>query len=123
MLRASLAFFDSTKLQQGMTFLLEDIMEAALRADFGPQAESIIEQWRRIDPRHEWAEEKIYGRTAQFCAWTRAQRKNGLSGLLSSLDPMYPAFYPIWVRNGVANLVSPEILDTFDGAEWDDPKW
>ncbi|MGT2457791.1 DUF6904 family protein [Cupriavidus basilensis] len=122
-LRSSLSFFDSTKRQQALTYALEDAIESALQSDFGKHAGEIIANWRRIDPRHAWAEEKLYSRGVQFCVWTKAQRKAGLAGLLASLDPMYPEMYPVWVGKGVKNLVSPEELDALDGTEWPDPPW
>lgn len=121
MLRAALAFFDCTKRHQAFTFALEDLVEAALIADFGANAPEIIANWQRIDPRMPWAEEKLSSRGAQFCQWTKAQRRVGLAGLLASLDPLYPSFYPEWTRKGVKHLVSPEALDALADAEWEDP--
>jgi hypothetical protein len=80
----------------------------------------LVEQWNRIDPAHPWPEEKLDSRAAQFSIWTKEERKTGISGLLSSLDPMYPTLYPIWVNQGVKYLVSP---DEFECSEWVDPNW
>ncbi|CAG9184034.1 DUF6904 family protein [Cupriavidus pampae] len=80
MLRAALAFFDCTKRHQAFTFALEDLVEAALIADFGANAPEIIANWQRIDPRMPWAEEKLSSRGAQFCQWSKAQRRVGLAG-------------------------------------------
>lgn len=123
MLRSSLGYFDSTKLQQAMTYWLEALIEEALAEDFGTAAPAIIEQWHRIDPAHPWAEEKLDSRGAQYCAWSKAERKAMLATLLASLDPMYPAYYQGMLRQGAKNLVSPETLDAFDGVEWADPRW
>lgn len=123
LLRESFAFFDSTKLQQGLTYELEDVIEQALDSDFGNDARLIVQQWGRLDARHPWAEEKINSRSAQYCAWTKTQRRRGLSGLLMSLDAMYPTLYPIWTRQGDKDLVSPDELDNWNSEEWPDPKW
>lgn len=122
-LRTSLSFIDSTKRQQALTYALEDAIESALCADFGIGAAEIIDRWKRIDPKHPWAEEKLHSRGALFSVWSKDQRKTGLAGLLASLDPMYPSFYPMWVRDGVTDLVSPEDLDSLASAEWVDPRW
>ncbi len=122
MLRSSMAFIDTTKWQQAVAYNLEAVIESALEADFGSQSGILIERWMRIDPAHPWPEEKFDSRGAIFCSWTKAERRKRLAGLLASLDPMYPAIYPIWLRNGDATLVSPEELDSWNGVEWPDPK-
>jgi hypothetical protein len=124
MLRDSLSFMPSTTRQQGLTYLLESIIESALDDDFGAKAEEILYQWGRLSTRHPWAADKIDSRCAQYCAWTKPQRKVGLAGLLMSLDAMYPATYPLYSRRGDAvPLVSPEELAAWEGLEWPDPKW
>lgn len=123
MLRASMAFMDTTKLQQAVTYNLEAVIESALQADFGARAEALLDRWMRIDPAHPWAEEKLISRGAVFSSWTKAERSKRLAGLLASLDPMYPAIYRMWSENGDTTLLSPEELDSWDDAEWADPKW
>jgi len=123
LLRDALAFMESKKPQLAMTYLLEDVIESALAEDFGPDAREIIEHWNRLDTRHRYAGTKIDSRCAQYCAWTKAQRRDGLSGLLLSLDSMYPALYPHWAKKGLTNLMAPEKLDEWEGLEWPDPKW
>jgi len=121
MLRASMAFIDTTKWQQAVAYNLEAVIESALEQDFGAAAESLKEHWMRIDPAHTWAEEKLNSRGAIFCSWTKAERKLRLSGLLVSLDPMYPWIYEQWVKNGDKTLVSPDELDAWADVEWPDP--
>ncbi|CAD0264234.1 conserved hypothetical protein [Pseudomonas veronii] len=123
MLRASLQTFDNTKLEQAMTYALEHIVLAALDDDFGVQAKAIIESWQRIDCRHPHPGQKLISRGAVFCSWSKKQRREGLAGLLASLDPMYPTLFPIWERNGAKHLIAPDILDSYEDADWVDPKW
>lgn len=123
MLRSSMSFIDTTKWQQAVAYNLEAVIESALEADFGAQAEVLIERWMRIDPAHPWPEEKLDSRGAIFSSWTKAERLKRLAGLLASLDPMYPVIYRMWLENGDTTLVSPEELDTWEGVEWCDPKW
>lgn len=123
MLRSSMSFIDTTKWQQAVAYNLEAVIESALEADFGSQAEVLIDRWMRIDPAHPWPEEKLDSRGAIFSSWTKAERLKRLAGLLASLDPMYPVIYRLWLENGDTTLVSPEELDTWEGIEWCDPKW
>lgn len=123
MLRSSMAFIDTSKWQQAVAYNLEAVIESALQDDFGAQSGVLLERWMRIDPAHPWAEEKLDSRGAIFASWTKAERRKRLSGLLLSLDPMYPSVYQIWLNNGDTTLVSPEELDSWDDAEWPDPKW
>ncbi|RTL47033.1 MAG: hypothetical protein EKK53_00830 [Burkholderiales bacterium] len=122
MLRASLAFIDTTKWQQAVAYNLEAVIESALEADFGTQSGALIDRWMAINPAHPWPEEKLDSRGAIFSSWTKAERRKRLAGLLASLSPMYPIMYPMWLRNGDATLVSPEELDSWQGVDWPDPK-
>ena len=123
LLRASLAFMESSKLQQAVAYNIEAVIESALRADFGSQSEVLIDRWMRIDPSHPWPIDKIISRGAIFCSWTKSERRRRLAGLLTSLDPMYPAIYPMWTGNGDRTLISPEELDSWEDVEWSHPKW
>lgn len=121
MLRASLSYFDSTKLQQMVAYSLEDIIEGAIEITFGADASDIKHYWYRINPEHRWVEEKLLSRTNVFCRWTPRQRKTNLVGLLQSLDPMYPVFYPMMTNAGTKGILSPQEYDAMDDAEWLDP--
>lgn len=123
MLRASMAFMDTTKWQQAVAYNLEAVIESALRDDFGAQSKVLVERWMQLDPAHPWLEEKLDSRGAIFSSWTKAERRKHFAGLLASLDPMYPTFYPMWLNNGDKTLVSPEELDSWDGVDWPDPGW
>lgn len=123
MLRASMAFIDTTKWQQAVAFNLEAVIESALESDFGSAAEELKFRWMRIDPAHPWAEEKMESRGGIFSSWTKAERKKNLLGLLLSLDPMYPAIYPMWVRQGDKTLIDPIELDSWANQDWPDPRW
>ena len=115
-----MAFIDTTQWQQAIAYNLEAVIESALEEDFGAAAQNLKERWTRIDPEHPWAEEKLNIRGAIFCSWTKAERKLRLAGLLASLDPMYPSFYPQWIMNGEKTLVSPDELDAWADVEWPD---
>jgi hypothetical protein len=83
----------------------------------------IRERWTRLDPDQPDIEDKLDSRGAQFCAWSKAERKARFAGLLASFDPMYAARYPHWVESGETGFVPPHELDALTGAEWPDPSW
>ncbi|MGH9622718.1 MAG: DUF6904 family protein [Bryobacteraceae bacterium] len=122
-LRDSLAFLDHGKEHQAIAYELEFLAGQALAAEFRENAAEIEAQWERLSARHAFLEENAETRAAQFAAWTKRERKNGLAGLLSSLDPMYPALYPIWIRDGRKHLVSPKEYAQWRGREFPDPNW
>jgi hypothetical protein len=122
-LRDSLAFIDHSKEHQSVAYELEFVVERALEGAFGEKASGIRTQWERLSARHPFLEENAETRAAQFAAWTKHERRDGLAGLLSSLDPMYPTLYPVWLRNGQTHLVSPEDYAQWNAKEFPDPKW
>lgn len=123
MLRASLAYFDSTKLQQSITYALESVIEQALDDDFGAAARSIRERWLRIDPAVQHLDDKLDSRGIQFSLWTKTQRKARFAGLMLSFDPLYEMFYGHRVKDGEPGLVSPAEYEALAGMEWPDPRW
>ena len=122
-LRDSLAFIDHTKEHQSVAYELEFVLEQALGTEFSQHAGGIKAQWERLSARHPFLEENAETRTAQFAAWTKRQRREGLLGLLSSLDPIYATLYPMWVRDGIKYLVSPEDYELWSQREFPDPHW
>ena len=112
-LRDSLAYIDHSKEHQAVTYELESILERAIKSEFKSNAAAVRAEWERLQPSHRFLEENAETRVAQFADWTSAQRQQCLAGLLTSLDPMYAALYPIWIRQGRRDLVSPN-----DFAAW-----
>ena len=124
MLRASMAYIDTGKCAQANAYALENVIEWALKSDFGHDlGESLAEKWMRINPDHPWAEEKLDSRGAFYCSLSKTERKKYIGAVLDSLTPMYPSLYPMWVRNGLNNLVSPDQFEQWEGMEWPDPRW
>lgn len=123
-LRASMGFIDTTKHMQANAYALEAVIQDGLKDDFGADiGELISAEWERIEPAHPFPEEALNSRGAMFCSWTKAQRRKGIVGLISSFSPMYSFMYPIWLRNGVPGLIAPEEFERWETAEWPDPKW
>ncbi|QXC52814.1 hypothetical protein KHC17_27125 (plasmid) [Agrobacterium salinitolerans] len=123
LLRQSLAFLNHTAKTQAITYALEAVIEDALREDFGAQAENIIALWQRLNPAQSQVFDMMNSRGGIFCSWTKAQRKSGFAQLLSSFDQMYDRFYPMRLKNGERNLISPAEFAAWDNAEWPDPRW
>jgi hypothetical protein len=67
LLRCSLAYFDSSKRQQAITYALEDVIETAINEAFGAEAASIAPEWRRMDA----------SQPVLFVVWRRAQTETG----------------------------------------------
>lgn len=122
MLRESLAFIDFSKKHQAITYALEWIIENAIEDDFGLNAAAIKEQWGRIDTAHPYPEEHLISRGGLFSSWSKTQRAKLTANLLASLDPMYSTIYKIRSANGESELISPELLESWEGREWPDPK-
>jgi hypothetical protein len=122
-LRDSLAFIDHSKEHQIVAYELEFVTEQALDAEFRENISDIRAQWQRLSARHPFLEENAETRAAQFAAWTKRERRKGLAGLLSSLDPMYPTLYSMGVRNESMHLISPEEYAQWNEREFPDPNW
>lgn len=121
--RQSMAFFETTKEMHAHVYALEAVIEQALRDAFGVEiGQRIIAEWERLDTNPLQSQQLLNGRCALFCAWTKAERKNRLTGLLASLGYLYPVLYDVWTRNGAKHLVSPSEYAEWEGAEWPDPR-
>lgn len=118
--RTSLAFMDHSKLCQAIAFDLEFVIEKAIRDQFknGDLADQIVREWEGLGPDSpDFTDQKMGTRIAQFAAWRKKERLNGLLGLLMSMNPLYDKIlHDIWVRSGVKNLVPPADLE-----QWSDP--
>jgi len=123
LLRQSLAFLRHTAKTQSITYAFEAVIEDALREDFGAQAVHIIGLWQRLDPAQSEVFDMMNSRGGIYCSWTKAQRKAGFAQLLSSFDPMYDRFYPMRLKNGEKNLISPTEFAVWQNAEWPNPHW
>ena len=123
LLRQSLAFLSHTAKTQSITYAFEAVIEDALREDFGAQAVHIIGLWQRLDPAQSEVFDMMNSRGGIYCSWTKAQRKAGFAQLLSSFDPMYDRFYPMRLKNGEKNLISPTEFAVWQNAEWPNPHW
>jgi hypothetical protein len=122
MMREGLAFMDHGKEHQAVVYELEHILEVAIDTQFKGGATAVKAQWRRLDPAGPYLEENVETRVAQFAGWSKTERRRGLAGLLSSLDPLYERMYPYWVKSGVPYLVSPADYALWNDREFPDPK-
>lgn len=117
MLREALAFMDSTKLQQAMTYALEAVVEDAIEAAFGPKAAGVKAAYQRINPRDPAPEQKLGSRLQAFMGWSKIRRRDMLENLLETFDQMYPAKYHFHAQSGKTGLIDPAYFDRF--AEYD----
>jgi hypothetical protein len=124
-LRDSLAFMDHSKEHQAVAWELEFMIEEAIESEFKDKAPQIKEQWQRLSANHPFMEENASTRVAQFAAWSEKDRRNGLEGLLTSLDPMYPRMYPFWVKSrkqDASYLIAPADFEVWKGREFPNPE-
>lgn len=122
LLRGSLAFMDSSKQHQAMTYALEYLIENAVKTIFPENSEDILDQWEHINVKHPFALEAINSRGYAFCKMTGAKRKSHLSGIVASLSPTYNIMYEHWCKSS-PNLISPKTYESYSNLEWPDPKW
>lgn len=122
LMRASLAYLDSSALAQAMTYALEAVIEDALREDFPVNSQQIIDLWKQLptDPR---GIAKLDGRGALFCSWSKGERARKFISLLSSFSTMYELTYPRRVEAGEKGLIDLAQLQALEGLEWPDPRW
>lgn len=122
LIRDSLAFFDSSKSQQSVTYELESLIEEAVAECFKEKSASIVDAFSILSCRHPASEENLRGRTSVFCGLNKADRKFYLRGILVSLDPSYDHSYELFYKN-TKDLLPPEVFKEAEKYECPDPKW
>lgn len=122
LMRASLAYLDSSALSQAMAYALEAVIEDSLKEDFAANSARIIELWRRL-PTDPGGLAKLDSCSALFCSWSKSERARKFTSLLSSFFSFYEVTYPRRSKDGETDLVDPSELKQWEGLEWPDPKW
>lgn len=123
MLRVLLGYLDHSKRHQAITYALEAVIEEGLQEDFGPDGQTMIDLWQRLDPAHPGAFDKLDSRGAIFCSWTKAERKRCFAALLASFDPMHDSIHAFRTKRGETGLLSAQELGRWENVEWPDPRW
>lgn len=124
LLRTALKYFDSTKTQQGITYLLENLVIEGLQGDFPSEFMSIIHEWERLNPASSETANRAHCGAIMFCLWRKRDRRVRLANLLKSFDVLYDALYPHLLRSGEKGLIDPDELLEFEGVEdAPDPRW
>lgn len=123
MMRASLAYFDHSKMHQAMLYALEDVVEKALRDIFKSKADAIIERWQWINVDVPGVFELLHSRAELFCSWTKSERRNRFLNLLETFDLNYAEQHRYRFESGVQGLPSPGEFALFEDREWPDPNW
>jgi hypothetical protein len=123
MMRASLAYFDHSKMHQAMMYALDDVIENALRDIFKSDTEAIIDRWRWINVLVPGTFELLHSRAGLFCSWTKSERRKRFLNLLESFDLNYAETHRHRFERGTKGLPSPGEFELFEGRDWPDPKW
>jgi len=121
-MRASLAYIDSSALDQAMTYALESVIEVAIKADFPASSADIIELWKQL-PTDLRGVAKLHSRGGLFCSWSKIERARKFKNLLASFSSAYEFSYAERARNEERDLVDPHEFLQWDGSEWPDPNW
>ena len=124
MLRASMAFIPTDRMDQSVMYELEHLIERAVRELSPAGAEQILEQIWRIGQGQAHVETVIDSRCGYFVSLPPRQRVAQLAMVLASLDPMYGFHATMAVRSGVSGVIPPESFEPYAaGAEWPDFQW
>lgn len=123
MMRASLGYFDHSKMHQAMTYALEDVLENVIREIFKGDAQAIIDRWQWINLANPGVFELLYGRVGLYCTWTKSERRKRFINLLESFDADYETSHGYRFQSGLQGLPTPGEFVIFEGLEWPDPKW
>lgn len=123
MLRIALGHMPHGHRHQGMTYLLEDVVDKAIRAQFPEQAVSLIDAWRDLDPFARDMDAVLDSRGALFCNWTKAKRQSGLKMLVDTMSPRYSLHYEWMKPQDRARYIAPSEFAIWMNREWPDPKW
>lgn len=123
LLRTSLKYFDSSRTQQGITYLLESLINDGLRSDFPAQAPDIIKEWNELSPCSETGS-RLPVVCGIFCLWSNQERREKLKNLMKSFSRDYDAIYSLFRSTGATDLIHPSV---FQDGEWPDvqcdPRW
>lgn len=122
LMRASLAYIDSSPRAQAMAYALEAVIEDALKDDFPAHSEQIIDLWKQL-PTDPTGIAKLDSRGAVFCSWSKGQRAKQFVALLSTFFTIYDITYERRARDGEKHLVDPSEFNGWEDVEWPDPKW
>jgi hypothetical protein len=117
LLRTSLAFLDTTSFHQAQMYLLEHLLESAIKKIFPSQSTDILNHFKQmVGTQESFISPLLGGRVCYFMQLTPAQRRDKLPMVLRSLTPMYDFTYQFWARNENNGLIDPS---DFQNLDWD----
>ncbi len=93
LLRASLAYYDSTKLEQSLVYRLEHLFIEAIPEIFPKSSKEILLSFERLSGLQESQVKDLIGsRVSYFLSLTKAKRASELAAILKSLDKVMDDF-------------------------------
>jgi hypothetical protein len=111
LLRTGLAFIDTTKHQQGHAYLLEDVLEQAIKTCFPAESAAILFQYQSlIGVQEQFLTNTIGSRVSFFATLTRKKRQDLLVPILASLAPMWEHSFEIFNKGNENFPVTPSSL-------------
>lgn len=126
LLRASLAFVPTSRLEHAIVYELEALIQSAADNAMPGAGEEVIALMHRIGMAQDDHVSKVLdSRCRYFIALGADERLGQLRMVLKSFDPMYAATAPIWVRNGVPGVIPVSEFEKHkdDGSDWPNFQW
>lgn len=116
LLRSSLAYYDSSKLEQSIMFRLEHLFESTVHDIFKKYSGDVLAAYRKLSGVQEQQIKDLLGsRVSYFLSLTKARRISELATVLQSIDSVMDSF----LRNHPHHrerLFDPTV---FDNHSWD----
>lgn len=124
LLRASMGFVPTGRLDQAIMFELEHLVETAATSAFSDNADQIMYEMNRIGSAQDHAETVLDSRSQYFISLAPKERLKQFPMLLASFDPMYSYVAEIWAQNGVKNVIPVSAFEQFSSSsEWPHFQW
>lgn len=120
-LRTGLAYGPSNSADQAMTYALEAVIEAALKAEFGSQSDAVLQAWQGINPMHPGVVSRHESLGAMFCRWTKAERRKRIVEMLRAFSPMHDIMQD-YRRNRGEFVIAADEIAQWSQVEWVDPE-
>jgi len=118
LLRTALAFAPFSKNQHGLTYLIEAFLDDMLRSVFPAQATAILRNHMDLIGQQEAQLSPLLGsRVSYFLELAPAKRRDNLSAIIASMDPLYGVRFGGLSSQNTTNMPHPS---EFEGRSWSD---
>jgi uncharacterized protein DUF6904 len=125
LLRKSMAFMPTTRLDQAVMYEFEAIIEMAVASKIPGQEKNVMDQMQQISAIPGYIEKLLDSRCRYFIELSPKQRLKMLLPLLTTFDPMYLPLASRRQEGDATMIIPPEVFKSFAdaGADWPEFKW